>query len=83
MAEREKGKEERSALVFFEKTLQNTSGFFKEKFTKFRGGWKGENTPRGYPEMKVPIYYITKKKGLSRGIRENIFYFSPRGMGRR
>ena len=34
-----------SVLVFSGKTLQNTPGFFKKKFTKFRGAREGRIYP--------------------------------------
>lgn len=78
MVEKKEAKEEGSALVFFEKTLQNTSGFFKKSLQNFEGTRKEKYTPRGYPEKKVPIYYTTKKRGLSRGRREIFYFFTKR-----
>ena len=61
-------------LVFSGKTLQNTPGFFKKSLQNFEGLEREEYTPRGYPEIRVSIYYTTKKGGLSRG-EDKIFLF--------
>jgi hypothetical protein len=39
---------------------------------------EGKYTPRGYPEMRAPIYYTTKKRGLLRGKGKIFLFFTKR-----